>query len=42
MRVVICGAGIAGLALAQRLDAFGWKVVVLEKAPRPSPAGLHD
>jgi 2-polyprenyl-6-methoxyphenol hydroxylase-like FAD-dependent oxidoreductase len=37
MRVVICGAGIAGLALAQRLDAFGWEVVVLEKAPGPRP-----
>lgn len=33
MKVVICGAGIAGLALAQRLDTFGWDVVVLEKAP---------
>jgi 2-polyprenyl-6-methoxyphenol hydroxylase-like FAD-dependent oxidoreductase len=39
MRVVICGAGIAGLALAQRLDAFGWEVVVLEKAPGPRPQG---
>lgn len=39
MKVVICGAGIAGLALAQRLDAFGWKVVVLEKAPGPRPQG---
>ncbi|WP_455568879.1 hypothetical protein [Streptomyces inhibens] len=27
------GAGIAGLALAQRLDTLGWEVVVLEKAP---------
>jgi 2-polyprenyl-6-methoxyphenol hydroxylase-like FAD-dependent oxidoreductase len=37
--VVICGAGIAGLALAQRLDAFGWEVVVLEEAPGPRPQG---
>lgn len=33
MRAVICGAGIAGLAVAQRLDAGDWDVVVLEKAP---------
>lgn len=39
MKVVICGAGIAGLALAQRLDGFGWEVVVLEKAPGPRPQG---
>ncbi|MDQ2707401.1 MAG: FAD-dependent monooxygenase [Actinomycetota bacterium] len=39
MKVVICGAGIAGLALAQRLDAFGWEVLVLEKAPGPRPQG---
>jgi len=39
MKVVICGAGIAGLALAQQLDAFGWDVVVLEKAPDPRPQG---
>jgi 2-polyprenyl-6-methoxyphenol hydroxylase-like FAD-dependent oxidoreductase len=25
MKAVICGAGIAGLALAQRLDALGWR-----------------
>ncbi|MEU5541501.1 FAD-dependent monooxygenase [Streptomyces sioyaensis] len=39
MKAVICGAGIAGLALAQRLDALGWEVVVLEKAPGPRPQG---
>ncbi len=33
MRAVICGAGIAGLAAAQRLSALGWEVVVLERAP---------
>ncbi|GAA2512379.1 MULTISPECIES: FAD-dependent monooxygenase [Actinomycetes] len=40
MRVVICGAGIAGLALAGRLhNVLGWEVVVLEKAPRPRAEG---
>lgn len=39
MKVIICGAGIAGLALAQRLDTIGWEVVVLEKAPGPRPQG---
>lgn len=39
MKVVICGAGIAGLALALRLDALGAEVVVLEKAPGPRTQG---
>ncbi|QBI55173.1 FAD-dependent monooxygenase [Streptomonospora litoralis] len=39
MRIAVCGAGIAGLALAQRLDALGFEVVVLEKAPGPRPQG---
>ncbi|MDX3757965.1 FAD-dependent monooxygenase [Streptomyces sp. AK02-04a] len=40
MRAVICGAGIAGLALAGRLhNALGWEVVVLEKAPCPRTEG---
>lgn len=39
MKAVICGAGIAGLALAQRLDTLGWEVVVLEKAPGPRTQG---
>ncbi|MEU5533542.1 FAD-dependent monooxygenase [Streptomyces sp. NPDC020362] len=40
MRVVICGAGIAGLALAGRLhNLLGWEVVVLEKASRPRTEG---
>ncbi|MEV6940783.1 FAD-dependent monooxygenase [Streptomyces sp. NPDC051172] len=40
MRAVICGAGIAGLALAGRLhNVLGWEVVVLEKAPRPRTEG---
>ncbi|MGV9995062.1 FAD-dependent monooxygenase [Streptomyces sp. NPDC003374] len=40
MRAVVCGAGIAGLALAGRLhNMLGWDVVVLEKAPRPRTEG---
>lgn len=39
MRAVICGAGIAGLALAERLDTHGWDVVVLEKAAGPRTQG---
>lgn len=39
MRAVICGAGIAGLALAQRLDAIGWEVVVLERSRGPRTQG---
>jgi 2-polyprenyl-6-methoxyphenol hydroxylase-like FAD-dependent oxidoreductase len=33
MKAVICGAGIAGLALGTRLAAAGWDVTVLESAP---------
>jgi 2-polyprenyl-6-methoxyphenol hydroxylase-like FAD-dependent oxidoreductase len=33
MKAVICGAGIAGLALAARLAQSGWQVTVLEAAP---------
>ncbi|MEU9245428.1 NAD(P)-binding protein, partial [Streptomyces sp. NPDC048385] len=40
MRAVICGAGIAGLALAGRLhNMLGWEVVVLEKASGPRTEG---
>ncbi|MGW2818594.1 FAD-dependent monooxygenase [Streptomyces sp. NPDC001415] len=40
MKAVICGAGIAGLALAGRLhNVLGWQVVVLEKAPTPRTEG---
>ncbi|PZG54019.1 FAD-dependent oxidoreductase [Spongiactinospora gelatinilytica] len=39
MKAVICGAGIAGLGLAQRLGAQGWRVVVVEKAPTPREQG---
>ncbi|MGA5128220.1 FAD-dependent monooxygenase [Streptomyces olivoreticuli] len=39
MKAVICGGGIAGLALAVCLDDLGWEVVVLEKAPGPREQG---
>lgn len=39
MRVVVCGAGIAGLALAHRLDAYGMEVTLLDKAPGPHTGG---
>jgi 2-polyprenyl-6-methoxyphenol hydroxylase-like FAD-dependent oxidoreductase len=39
MRVVICGAGIAGLTLANRLWALGVDVTVLEQAPAPRDQG---
>ena len=38
-RAIIVGAGIAGLALAHRLDRHGWRVVVLERAAGPRPQG---
>lgn len=39
MRAVVCGAGIAGLALARCLSGHGWDVVVLERAPGPREQG---
>ncbi|TDD27152.1 FAD-binding protein [Kribbella turkmenica] len=39
MRVIVCGAGIAGLAAANRLAAQGHDVVVLERAPGPRGQG---
>ncbi|WP_159620571.1 FAD-dependent oxidoreductase [Arthrobacter zhaoguopingii] len=39
MRALICGAGIAGLAMAQRLTAHGWEVTVVERKPRPREQG---
>ncbi len=37
MRVVICGAGIAGLTLANRFLTAGHTVVLLDRAPGPRP-----
>lgn len=39
MKVVICGAGIAGLTLANRISALGGGVTVLERAPGPRSQG---
>ncbi|MGH3825159.1 MAG: FAD-dependent monooxygenase [Pseudonocardiaceae bacterium] len=51
MKVIINGAGIAGLSLAQRLTTTGWDATVIERAswwarrPRGAverdPAGRH-
>jgi 2-polyprenyl-6-methoxyphenol hydroxylase-like FAD-dependent oxidoreductase len=39
MKVVICGAGIAGLTLANRMSVLGNEVVLLERAPGPRAQG---
>jgi 2-polyprenyl-6-methoxyphenol hydroxylase-like FAD-dependent oxidoreductase len=39
MKVVICGAGIAGLALANRMSALDNEIVVLERSAGPRPQG---
>ncbi|MCV7195744.1 FAD-dependent monooxygenase [Mycobacterium angelicum] len=39
MKVAICGAGIAGLALAERLSALGAEVVLLERSSGPRAQG---
>jgi deazaflavin-dependent oxidoreductase (nitroreductase family) len=39
MRVVICGAGIAGLTLANRVSVLGGEVVLLERATGPRSQG---
>ena len=39
MKALICGAGIAGLALAQRLQAHGWEVCLVEHASGPRQQG---
>src|SRR3954451_21564662 len=39
MRAVICGAGIAGLALANRLSALGQDVTVLGRSSGPRTQG---
>ena len=39
MRALVCGAGIAGLALSQRLSTGGWDVTLVEKSPGPRSTG---
>jgi 2-polyprenyl-6-methoxyphenol hydroxylase-like FAD-dependent oxidoreductase len=39
MKVVICGAGIAGLTLANRLCELGGDVVLVERSPGPRSQG---
>jgi 2-polyprenyl-6-methoxyphenol hydroxylase-like FAD-dependent oxidoreductase len=39
MKVVIVGAGIAGLTLAQRMEHHGWEVCLIERAPGPRSQG---
>ncbi len=39
MRVVICGAGIAGLALGNLLSERDWDVTIVDRAPAPRTAG---
>lgn len=39
MRAIVSGAGVAGLALADRLARDGWTVEVVERAPAPRASG---
>ncbi|MGW7536943.1 FAD-dependent monooxygenase [Amycolatopsis sp. NPDC054798] len=39
MRILVCGAGIAGLAAANRLSVLGNDVTLVERAPGPRPQG---
>jgi 2-polyprenyl-6-methoxyphenol hydroxylase-like FAD-dependent oxidoreductase len=39
VKALICGAGIAGLALAQRLQSHAWEVVIVEHARGPRRQG---
>ena len=39
MKVIICGAGIAGLTLAERMSALGAEVVLVERAAGPQEYG---
>jgi 2-polyprenyl-6-methoxyphenol hydroxylase-like FAD-dependent oxidoreductase len=39
LKVIICGAGIAGLSLAWWLQRAGWNVLIVERAPHLRGAG---
>ncbi len=39
MKVVVCGAGLTGLTLANRVSTLGGRVVLLERAPAPRHQG---
>jgi 2-polyprenyl-6-methoxyphenol hydroxylase-like FAD-dependent oxidoreductase len=39
MKVLICGASVAGPALAYWLHRYGWQPTVVERAPAPRPGG---
>ncbi|MGH3669763.1 MAG: FAD-dependent monooxygenase, partial [Pseudonocardiaceae bacterium] len=39
MKALICGAGVAGLSLAQRLVTIGWDVTVVERLSGPRDQG---
>lgn len=39
MKALICGAGIAGLTLAARLEHHGWNVTVVDRADGPRQQG---
>ncbi|GAA1853345.1 FAD-dependent monooxygenase [Brevibacterium marinum] len=39
MRALICGAGIAGLTLAGRLEHHGWNVTLVDNSPGPRRHG---
>lgn len=39
MKALICGAGIAGLALAARLQYHGWDTTLVDRAPGPRHQG---
>jgi 2-polyprenyl-6-methoxyphenol hydroxylase-like FAD-dependent oxidoreductase len=41
-RVVVCGAGAAGLAVACALGRLGIEVLLLEKRPRPAPVAKGE
>lgn len=39
MKALICGAGIAGLTLARRLEHHGWDVILVDNSPGPRRHG---